>query len=167
LPEGRYNRVYVLAASDGDQKASFMVGDVATDATIQNWTGFVGQWDTRLWTTTRQPALPKVGAAPLGVGVMPEMETKATYTGLVPGYIKPAPIAWFTSHRHTFDGRNEPYAYSYIFGYAFDIPAGAKTLTLPNNEKIKIFAVSVVDEPGGVRPAAPLYDNLEKGAGLR
>lgn len=167
LPAGKYNRVYVLAAADGDQKAAFKVGESATNVTIQNWTGFMGQWDTRLWTTTEQPAPPKAGATPLGAGVMPPMETTAKYAGLVPGYVKPAPIAWFASHRHTFDGRNEPYAYSYVFGYVFDIPAGATTLTLPDNEKIKIFAVSVVDEASGVRPAAPLYDNLEKGSGLR
>ena len=50
LPQGEYNRIYILAASaDGDQKASFQVGDAKVDANIQDWTGFIGQWDTRLW----------------------------------------------------------------------------------------------------------------------
>jgi len=50
LPSGRFNRVYVLAASaDGDQKATFRAGDRATELTIEDWGGFIGQWDTRVW----------------------------------------------------------------------------------------------------------------------
>ena len=50
LPDGKFNRVYVLAAStDGDQKATFKAGDSAVDLNIENWGGFVGQWDTRVW----------------------------------------------------------------------------------------------------------------------
>jgi alpha-mannosidase len=167
LPEGKFSRLYLLAAADGDQRAAFRVGDQATDLTIQDWTGYIGQWDNRLWVTTRQPAPAKAGAGPLAPGTMPEMETVSKYAGLVPGFVKPAPIAWFASHRHTVDGSNEPYAYAYIFAYALDLPAGARTLTLPNNEKIKIFAAAVAEDPGGVRPAVPLFDNLTKGAGLR
>ena len=66
------------------------------------------------------------------------------------------------SHRITTPpaGLNEPYEYSYLFAYAIDLPAGAKTLTLPANDKIRIFAVSVAEEPAVVRPAQPLYDVL-------
>ena len=50
LPEGQFNRIYILAASaDGDQKATFQVGNAKVDLNIQDWTGFIGQWDTRLW----------------------------------------------------------------------------------------------------------------------
>jgi len=37
---------------------------------------------------------------------------------------------------------------------------GARTLTLPNNDKIKVLAVSVADEGPLVKPAQPLYDTL-------
>ena len=48
LPAGQFNRVYILAASaDGDQKAKFRVGDQAVELNIQDWSGFIGQWDTR------------------------------------------------------------------------------------------------------------------------
>ncbi|MBV8859146.1 MAG: hypothetical protein JOZ02_19595, partial [Acidobacteria bacterium] len=86
----------------------------------------------------------------------------AEMTGIKPGFIKPAPIAWFASHRHRPDGLSEPYAYSYLFAYALDIPAGAKTLTLPDDEKIRVLAVTVSDEGDGVRPAQPLFDWLER-----
>jgi alpha-mannosidase len=53
-----------------------------------------------------------------------------------------------------------PYAYSYLFAYAIDLPAGAKTITLPDNDKIRILALSVAEENPAVAPAQPLYDEL-------
>src|SRR5256885_684212 len=66
------------------------------------------------------------------------------YAGLEPGYIKTAPLAWYASHRHGSDGTNDPYAYSYLFANALDVPAGAKTITLPENDRIRILAASAV-----------------------
>jgi len=54
----------------------------------------------------------------------------------------------------------EPYAYSYLFAYAIDLPAGTKTITLPDNDRIRILAMTVADEPWVTRPAQPLYDTL-------
>jgi alpha-mannosidase len=88
--------------------------------------------------------------------------TIEAFDGLTPGFIKRAPVAWFASHRHTADGANDVYAYSYLFGYAIDVPANARTLTLPNNDKIRILAVTVADEGAQVLPAQPLYDTLER-----
>ncbi len=81
---------------------------------------------------------------------------------LIPGYIKPASVAWFASHRHASDGSNEPYAYSYLFAYAIDVPAGAKTLTLPSNQSIRILAITVSNEGAQVRPVQHLTDYLER-----
>jgi alpha-mannosidase len=83
-------------------------------------------------------------------------------TGLQPGYIKPAPVAWFASHRHAADGSNDPYAFSYLFAYALDVPAGAKTLTLPNNDKIRILAITAVEEGAAVTAVSTLFDTLGK-----
>ena len=50
LPSGTYNRVYILAASaNGDEPAKFRVGNAAAELKIENWGGFIGQWDTRVW----------------------------------------------------------------------------------------------------------------------
>lgn len=68
------------------------------------------------------------------------------FTGLKPGYIKRAPVAWFASHRHTAEGANEPYAYSYLFAYSIPLPEDARTVTLPDNNKIRIMAITVSDE---------------------
>jgi alpha-mannosidase len=163
LPAGSFNRVYVLAASsDGDRKATFQAGDKAVDLTIEDWGGFVGQWDSRLWNMPSHD-----WAISANHAVWPRKENDSVeprypedYVGLTPGYIKPADLAWYCSHHHTADGLNEPYQYSYLFAYAIDLPAGAGTLTLPNNDKIKVLAVSVADEGLLVKPAQPLYDTL-------
>jgi alpha-mannosidase len=88
------------------------------------------------------------------------MRTVLEYTGLTPGFIKRAPVAWFASHHHTAEGENEPYSYSYLFAYSMDIPANATTLTLPGNDKIRILAITAAEESAEVRPAQPLYDTL-------
>jgi alpha-mannosidase len=90
------------------------------------------------------------------------MRTVEEMVGLTQGYIKPAPVAWFSSHRHGPDGGNEPYAYAYLFAYAVDIPAGTKTLTLPVSERIRILAITLSDEGPRVLPAQVLTDYLER-----
>jgi len=160
LPAGKYNRVYLLAAAaNNDQKALFKFGDTATEMIIQEWTGFVGQWDDRIWKTTEQQIPPPQGAPP---GTPPRIRTNqyGEMVGIRPGFIKRADIAWFSSQRHTPDGAAEPYAYSYLFAYAIDLPAGARTITLPDNDRIRILAMTVANEPWVLTPVQPLYDTL-------
>ncbi|MEN6560932.1 MAG: glycoside hydrolase family 38 C-terminal domain-containing protein [Acidobacteriota bacterium] len=159
LPAGTKGRIYILAASAaGDQKAVFRIGGEPVELTIQDWGGYIGQWDNRVWTT-RQEIAPARPGAPAGA---PRLRTIEEYAALVPGFVKPAPVAWFASHRHLQDGTNDPYAYAYLFAYAIDAPGGAATLTLPSDERIRVLAVTVSDEGPMVRPAAPLFDTLER-----
>jgi alpha-mannosidase len=151
LPEGAFNRVYVLAASaDGDRKATFRVGASAVELNVEDWGGFIGQWDNRVWKAAERP------------GQRPPKDPYGEMVKVVPGFIKRADVAWYCSHRHTASGANETYAYSYLFAYPIDLPAGAKTLTLPDDGKIRVMAVSVAREAPGVRLTAPLYDTLER-----
>jgi alpha-mannosidase len=162
LPHGKFNRIYVLAASaNGDQKATFRVGDQALELNIEDWGGYIGQWDNRTWDTRQEPVPPRSGAPPPAPGTPPRMRTVMEHTGLVQGFIKPAPVAWFASHHHSAQGANVPYAYSYLFAYTFDAPTNAKTITLPNNDKVRILAITTANESPQVRPAQPLYDTLE------
>jgi alpha-mannosidase len=157
LPDGQFNRVYLLAASaQGDQRATFRIGDQPVQLTIQDWSGLIGQWDSRLWSTIVQPSNGGRGGRDGGV------RTTAEYSGLIPGFIKRTPIAWYSSHHHAADGSTVAYAYCYLYAYPIDIPAGAKTLTLPNNNNLRIMAVTVAQENGKVTPAQPLYDTLAK-----
>lgn len=117
LPSGSYNRVYVLAASaDGDQKATFAAGGKRTDVNVEDWTGFIGQWDDRQWKV-KDTAVPARDGQPAQ-----------------------------TNH----DDYSE----------MMDSPAGVSGISLPNNDKIRIFAVSVADESPGVTPTQPLCDVL-------
>ena len=45
----------------------------------------------------------------------------------------------------------------YVFKYGFDLPAGTREIKLPNDSRVRIFAISVVDEANAVTPAWPLY----------
>ena len=150
LPPGRYTRLYLLASAVGDQTADFTLGHQVTSLDIQNWMGLVGQWDYRDWTSLQVPSR-RPGGRPYQAAI---------YAGLNPGFIKRAPIAWFASHHHLADGTNATYSYSYLFAYELPIPAGARSLTLPNNPAIRIFAATAVAGDAAVRPAAPLFDVL-------
>jgi len=174
LPAGNFNRVYVIAASyGGDQKATFRVGDRSTEVNVEDWGGMIGQCDTRTWKQVPRPLPPEPAAndtSPRAQRIRrhlayltahgPEMEPQ--YTGLQPGFIKRAPVAWFASHHHTADGGNTPYSYAYLFAYPLDLPAGATSLTLPDNDKIRVLAVSVAREAPEVEPAQPLYDMVDR-----
>jgi alpha-mannosidase len=159
LPMEKFNRLYLLAASaDGDQKAVFRVGSEPVALTVNEWSGFIGQWDDRTWNKKQEQLAPRPGAPP---NAPPRVRAVLEYTGLKPGFIKRDPVAWFASHRHNAEGANEPYVYSYLFAYSIAIPAGARTVTLPDNDKIRILALTVSDEGTETRPAQPLYDTLE------
>jgi alpha-mannosidase len=153
LPVGHYNRVYVLAAStDGDQKATFKTGTQNVDLTIQDWSGFVGQWDDRQWVAKDIPIQGQPGQN--------EHDDYAEMTGIKPGYIKRADLAWYSSHHHNATGENVPYRYSYLFAYLIDLQSASKTIQLPDNPKIRILAISVAEENPELRPVQPLYDVL-------
>jgi len=185
LPAGDFNKVYVIAASaQGDQQVVFHVGAHPVNLTIEDWGGFVGQWDTRIWkprpdsvtqgggrsqVPEHQVALRKDWAISANHATWdlknsgsPDWSPKypEDYVGLRAGYIKPATLAWYASHHHTPDGLNEPYAYSYLFVYTIDLPAGAKTITLPDNANIRIMAISSAKEEPSVIPVQPLHDKL-------
>lgn len=152
LPVGDYNRVYLLAAShDGDTRGTFKVGDRSVEQGVEDWSGFVGQWDNRQWK-----------------GDVPEL----TYgwhndlAGLIPGFTKRDTVAWYASHRHHPRNGNEYYQYCYLFKYGFDLPAGTRKLTLPDNAKIGVFAMTVAkSDHDATSPARPLYDTLEPHGG--
>jgi alpha-mannosidase len=162
LPEGRYNRVYLLAAAMGDQKGAFAVGEKKVDLTIQDWTGFIGLWDNRIWKTTEEVIRQSVAAAAAGAPPRVRINPYGEMIGLRPGFIKRADVAWFASQRRDAAGNPEPYAYSYLYAYAIDMPIGSKALVLPDNERIRILALTVANEPRVTIPAQPLYDTLER-----
>ncbi|PYS32208.1 MAG: hypothetical protein DMF75_12675 [Acidobacteria bacterium] len=165
LPQGSYNRVYILAAAVGGDAPITIDGH---NLTIREWQGPVGQWDSRL----KEPRqLHEVAVAPMTRGQSwtadaIDQDLVVKYdpaTGVVKGmdqirrgFVKRDEIAWVLTHRHSPKG-NQPYVASYIFSYAIDLPAGAREVRLPNDPRIRIMAMTAVREPSRLRPATALY----------
>lgn len=147
LPPGDYDRIELLAAADGDKTVQFQVlpGGKPTTTVVQDWGGYIGQWDNRLWK-----------------GQVPELAYSwdNDLDGLVPGYVKPARVAWFCSHRHERGGVGV-YQYCYLFKYGFDVPKGATSLVLPDAPGVRVFAATMVrNGHAAVQPLQPLFDDL-------
>jgi alpha-mannosidase len=144
IPGSHFNRLYILAASsDGDQKADFDVAGKRVQLNIQDWSGFIGQWNDREWSSKDT-----------------SNDDYGEMLGIKPSYIKRADLAWYCDHHHNAAGENIPYSYSYLFAYAVDLPPGAQSIKLPNNDNVRIMAMSAAEENPRVKPAQPLYDVL-------
>jgi hypothetical protein len=135
LLSGHYNRVYILAASaDGDRTAAFRVGAKTANLNIEDWGGFIGQWDTRIfrnpddrnWAISAHHALWPPADEQQREQRVPSPRYPEDYVGLEPGYVKPAGLAWYASHHHTADGLNQPYQYCYLFAYSIQMPRSNK-----------------------------------------
>jgi alpha-mannosidase len=169
VPRG-VRSLYVLAASvGGDQNVTFRVGNESVNLTIQDWSGFIGQWDNREWRAKEVVQRPRTSPPDIPADIAALLQRTRTRSdpygevaSITPGFIKRAPVAWFASHRHTPDGKNEAYAYSYLFAYTIDVPANARTLVLPNNDYVRIMAITGSNERLSIKPAQPLYDTLER-----
>lgn len=151
LPKGKFNRLYILAASaEENQKGVFKIGEKQVEIAVPYWSGFIGQWDNRLWA--EGPA-EKIDFD----------RDRFTYLGVAPGYTKQDEVAFYTTHLHHPKEGNEPYIYGYMFKYGLDLPEGAGSLVLPNNPKIKILAISLAyNENDRTSPACELFDVLKR-----
>jgi hypothetical protein len=74
----------------------FRIGSNPVDLTIQDWGGYIGQWDNRIWNRKQEPVPPRVRppGAPTGgdqaAGAQagpPSMGTVQEYAGLTAGFI--------------------------------------------------------------------------------
>jgi alpha-mannosidase len=158
LPAGDFNRVHLLVAADGDATGRIKIGDQEETCVVPNWTGFVGQWDNRVWANPGDGG-PSAGPNVTANGTV-TTGPKGIPVGLTPGFVKRTPVAWFATH-HNSPAGDAYYQYAYLFELSYDLPPGAASLTLPDNAKIRVFAVSVSKEPSATPAAAPLYDTLE------
>jgi alpha-mannosidase len=153
LPSG-YSRVFILAASVIEQtRAVFTIGNLAVPVNIGNWTGFLGQWDRRVFA-----------------GSVPEYSYSINndLVGIAPGYLNTDRVAWTASHQHHATDGDLPYRYSYLYSYDFAIPSHATTLTLPKNPQLRIFAITVAkDDNVGVEALNPPWPDVSRDATFR
>jgi alpha-mannosidase len=138
LPQGDFNRVYLLAFALKDSKTVIKVDNTSDTLDIPYFSGFIGQWSG--FNRTKDN--------------FSEPFEKA--------YLKKVPVAWNSTHLHSKDG-NKAYEYAYLFKIGVDIPKGSKILYLPNDSNIIVAAISLAnDKNAGVRPAQLMIDNLFK-----
>lgn len=147
LPLGTTRVHLLVAAAKGPVAASFKVGTTPVALTVPAWTGTLGAWDNRIF---------KGEIADLTYSVDNALERVA------PAFLTPGRPAWWASHHHA-KGRDQVYDYSYLFAVQLDVPPGARTLTLPLDARVKVFAAtaSTVDN-GGTRPLQPPFPELAR-----
>jgi alpha-mannosidase len=139
LPAGEFTKLYILAAATEDTRGEVKAGAQVNNISFQNFSGFVGQHYNRV-----------LSADNLKVASIAKAFTKRDN------------IAWFASHRHTPEV-NDAYKYSYLFKYEIVLPKGTRSITLPKNVKIKIFAATAVSAKNeDVVPLQFLYDDFSK-----
>jgi alpha-mannosidase len=139
LPSGRFDRLQLLAvATGGPAQGTFGVGRDNRETWIQDYAEPIAQWHDRLVTG----------------------EFKDENRMIAPAYINRAPVAWAGTHRHSTDGKNEPYQFTYLFLIDLPLPSGTESLTLPQNGRIKVMAATLIGggETVTVVPSQPLYD---------
>ncbi len=137
LPRGRFNKLYILASASEDTEGTFTLDNESHVIPVQCFNGHIGQWDSRMVNGERTDDI----------------------FGLAPAFIKRDKLAWVGTHTHGADNTDKLYEFSYIYRYSIDLAGGARTLTLPNNPSIKIFAVSAgLNWNDDVRSAQLLYD---------
>lgn len=139
LPEGNFNKLYILAAATEDTKGDFKIGNRTVTMGIQGWTGFIGQHYSRKLYFNNLKVSSIAGA-----------------------FTKRDNIAWFSSHRHSPDANNA-YDYCYLYKYELDIPAGTKSITLPSNNRIGIIAMTIAEnQKDDLIPLQLLYDDFKE-----
>lgn len=176
LPKGDYNRLYIIAAAvGGDTTGDFTLttrdGKTQTsELKIQEWSGVIGQWDSRLVDDRlireafAPPDVLAGGKWPLDV-IQSQMVMRLTadkhiegLENLRPAFIKRDEVAWIGTHRHAPEG-NEPYILCNLFKYEMNVPKGATTLTLPDNIRLRIMSMSVAQNVNDdTKPAGFLYE---------
>lgn len=147
LPEDKCNTVYILAASSGgDETVEFKVDGKPVKVQVPYYSGKIGQWDARNFKNGYKQSVRINGVA----YPRPVLTT--------PAYIKNVPVAYVSTHRHLGTANaNEAYIFGYLFKIAIDVPAGSKTLQLPNMPGLKIAAITASEDPNRLsKPAAPI-----------
>lgn len=134
--------LWILAAADGaDVLGRFGIGDRTVELEIQRGGGFVAQWDRISHPSYSRFTLVGGRTAPTEAG---------------PAFYKSGRIAWVTSHRHDAHGKNKAWDLCYLYSYRIALPDGLQTITLPDEERIRILAMVVVEDGGGDAPEVSL-----------
>lgn len=101
--------------------------------------------------------------ARINIGNVATELTVPSYTGFIgqwghdghtEGYMKEQRVAYAGTHRHS-PSADEPHELTYLFHYTLDVPAGAKSIVLPDDPRLLIFAATATN--GKESPAIPAH----------
>ena len=155
ISEGN-NTISILVASIRDCNASFMWSDIDGNHLkedkhhISSMTGFLGQWDTRIWK--RKPKH--------------HLKNRRDYAwinkcvGVQPGFINRDRLEWYSTHTHK-NGQDQAYQYGYMYTITLDIPRGASSLTLPDDTHVHILAMTTSQQLIKIRHSNILNDKFD------
>ncbi|MFH1936532.1 MAG: glycoside hydrolase family 38 C-terminal domain-containing protein, partial [Bacteroidota bacterium] len=133
---GHFNKLYILASAEKDTTVIFKTRRSKVSLRVQGFSGNIGQYDKRIWDQHGQ------------------------VSRVDPGYIKRDEVAWFATHLHN-DSVNIPYRYACLYKYGLDVDPSTSSVQLPENPSVKIFAMTLADNPfDDIQPVQPLYDDF-------
>lgn len=169
IPQGTYNKLYVIAAAVGGDVDTTLMGPMAPRIKVREWQGPVGQWYSQLKSPhmLQESFIPELtGQTWTENAIRGEMVTQFDpATGVLsgidqirPAFLKRDEIAWVGTHRHSPAG-DQVYVPSYLFGYIIDLPPGAREITLPDDGRLRILAISAFRDRYAAWPTLPLYAN--------
>jgi hypothetical protein len=140
FPARDFDYVYILAASvGGDARGVFEVDSRRVELLVPDYSKPVGQWDDRIVH-----------------GVYTEDIKR-----MEPAFVKPCSVAWTASHRHSRrSNADEAYQRCCLFKLGIPMHRGARRLTLPRNDRIRVFAVTLARGGSCADPAIDLRDWL-------
>ncbi|MBD3352334.1 MAG: hypothetical protein GF364_12680 [Candidatus Lokiarchaeota archaeon] len=117
---------------------------------VPKMTGYRGQWDKRIWKW--QPKR--------------HLKNKRDYVwlnkcvGIEPGYVKRDRIEWYSNHTHR-NGEDQPYQYGYMYTIDLDIPDGTRSLELPDERRVNIFAMTASQQDIKLEGSQYLVDKYD------
>ncbi|MGC4067986.1 MAG: glycoside hydrolase family 38 C-terminal domain-containing protein [Polyangiaceae bacterium] len=153
LPPG-FSRLHVLMSSSvGVDEVSFTLGNRSRSVRVPKWTGYVGQWDRRVF----QGGVPELSFSVDGPLLRVE-----------PAFIDTTRVAWWASHWHRAPSSDLPYRFAYLFSYALELGEGARDIVLPRDPRVLIFAMSVSRNSNDeARVASQVWPDLARDEAFR
>lgn len=137
--EGAAGRLVLVAAADDDRRVAARLGERRLELEVPCWTGPIGRW--KGWRRGLRHA---------------RWDRPGT------GFAKRARVAWVAGHRHDRRGEDEPYECGYLFAYEIELEPGERSLTLPDDPSVHLFAAAVVSGAfPRVEPASPWMTDIE------
>lgn len=151
-----YNTLSILVGSKEESSALFEFVDAeekvlaAEQHQISPFTGFIGQWDTRLWKKEPKHFLKNHR----------DYLWRNKCIGIKPGYVNRERLEWYSTHTHK-DGKDLPYRYGYMYTITLEIPEGTDSLVLPNDKNIHILAMTASSQPIKLKSSLVLNDKFD------